>query len=165
MSNRLSIEFKVLHFLVTYFYLGTASKAPGTFGTIGAVLTWALMNAIFGKDYSIQLKCGVITALTVLAWFIIAQYEKLTQTHDDGSIVIDEVVGYLIAAIWVKFTWQAAVILFVLFRFFDIVKPWPISVIDQKTPGALGTLLDDLVAGLFSLLAYGILKQVVAVYL
>jgi phosphatidylglycerophosphatase A len=68
--------------------------------------------------------------------------------HDPGEIVIDEVIGYVIAATWLPLTWQTFVAAFVVFRLFDIWKPFPIRQIDQKAKGGLGTVLDDVAAGI-----------------
>ena len=77
-------------------------------------------------------------------------YERTYQVHDPKEIVIDEVVGYVIAMTWLPLTWQSFLAAFVMFRFFDILKPGPIRRIDQKVKGGLGTVLDDVAAGLIS---------------
>ena len=92
-------------------------------------------------------------ASVVLLFFAVAiaeVYEMMTGHHDTGEVVIDEVVGYVIALTWLPPTWQFFVAGFVVFRIFDIWKPYPISVMDQKIRGGLGTILDDVAAGLVS---------------
>lgn len=89
--------------------------------------------------------------------YIAQRYETFTAAHDPGEVVIDEVAGYVIAMTWLPLTWQSFVAAFVVFRFFDILKPYPINRIDQKVSGGLGTMLDDVAAGLVS----NILLQVV----
>ena len=68
--------------------------------------------------------------------------------HDRQEIVIDEVAGFLITMAMIPLTWQTWVAGFLLFRFFDAVKPWPISVLDKKVKGGLGVVVDDVAAGL-----------------
>lgn len=75
-------------------------------------------------------------------------YEAVTGTHDPGEIVIDEVVGYVVTMTWLPKTGLFLLAGFLLFRFFDIVKPYPIRIIDQKVRGGMGTVLDDVAAGL-----------------
>jgi phosphatidylglycerophosphatase A len=70
--------------------------------------------------------------------------------HDFGGIVWDEIAGYLVTMLFVPFSWAAVLIGFLLFRLFDIFKPWPICILDQELGGGLGIMLDDLLAGLFS---------------
>jgi phosphatidylglycerophosphatase A len=74
-------------------------------------------------------------------------YELQYQSHDNPEVVIDEVAGYLVAMFWMPHTWQAFLISFFLFRFLDILKPPPLSWIDQGVRGGFGVVLDDLVAG------------------
>ena len=70
--------------------------------------------------------------------------------HDSKMIVIDEVAGQWIALLPAALNPALILIAFILFRFFDILKPWPISFIDKKVPGALGVMGDDIIAGLFA---------------
>ena len=72
--------------------------------------------------------------------------------HDHGAIVWDEVVGLLITLIAVPAGWLWIIVGFALFRFFDIVKPWPIKWLDSKVSGGFGIMIDDVVAGIFSLI-------------
>lgn len=91
----------------------------------------------------------VLTAL--LGIWICAQAAKKLGVHDHQGIVWDEMVGYWITMIAVPVSALTVLLGFILFRFFDIVKPWPIGEIDRKVTGGLGIMLDDIVAGLFSL--------------
>jgi phosphatidylglycerophosphatase A len=71
--------------------------------------------------------------------------------HDDSSIVWDEIAGMMITMLAVPLSWQTLLIGFVLFRFFDILKPWPISYLDKHVHGGFGIMIDDVLAGLFAL--------------
>jgi len=75
---------------------------------------------------------------------------KKLDEHDFGGIVWDEIAGYLITMWLVPFSWQAMVLGFILFRFFDILKPWPIKWVDRQVHGGLGIMLDDVLAGVFA---------------
>ena len=89
------------------------------------------------------------TLLLVLFAVVIAQlHENFKGEHDSKEIVIDEIVGYLIAMTWLPLNWISLGLAFVLFRFFDILKPWPIREIDQRVGGGLGVVVDDVAAGI-----------------
>jgi phosphatidylglycerophosphatase A len=118
---------------------------PGTFGTLwGVLLAWLLLPL----GWPIYL--SVTFVLIVAAIWSAIQYEKITLRHDPQEIVIDEVVGYLVTMIAVPATGKALLAGFISFRFFDIVKPFPIGWVDRKIPGGWGTVLDDLLAGIFA---------------
>ncbi|MDP2391816.1 MAG: phosphatidylglycerophosphatase A [Methylococcaceae bacterium] len=133
-------------FLAFGFGSGLAKKAPGTFGTLAAVpLYLALVQAQSLMVYS------VVTLLVILVgvWICGQAAEKLGE-HDFGGIVWDEIAGFLVTMCLVPFTWQAVALGFILFRVFDIVKPWPIRWIDRQVHGGLGIMLDDVLAGVFA---------------
>lgn len=132
-------------FLAFGFGSGLARKAPGTFGTVAAIPLYCLLA---------QAPLPIYSLLTVLVtgvgiWICGVAAEKLAE-HDFGGIVWDEIAGYLITLWLVPFSWAAVFWGFVLFRFFDIVKPWPIRWIDRKVHGGLGIMLDDVLAGVFA---------------
>jgi len=133
-------------FLAFGFGSGLAKKAPGTFGTLAAVpLYLALVQAQSLIVYS------VVTLLVILVgvWICGQAAEKLGE-HDFGGIVWDEIAGFLVTMWLVPFTWQAVALGFILFRVFDIIKPWPIRWIDRQVHGGLGIMLDDVLAGVFA---------------
>jgi phosphatidylglycerophosphatase A len=122
--------------------LGYLPRAPGTWGTLGAIPLWWAMARLAPWE------SAVITALIALASIWIAhQAERIYGAHDVQHIVIDEVAGMLVAAIGVPFAWPEVVAAFVLFRLFDMVKPGPIRWLDQNVGGGLGVVLDDIAAG------------------
>jgi len=133
-------------FLAFGFGSGLAKKAPGTFGTLAAVpLYLALVQVQSLIVYS------VVTLLVILVgvWICGQAAEKLGE-HDFGGIVWDEIAGFLVTMWLVPFTWQAVALGFIMFRVFDIIKPWPIRWIDRQVHGGLGIMLDDLLAGVFA---------------
>jgi len=95
---------------------------------------------------------GVTALLFTAGVWLCAKTSKDLGVHDHGGIVWDEVVGYLITMIALPREWLWIACGFLLFRFFDIVKPWPIRWLDRHVGGGLGIMLDDLVAGLFALI-------------
>jgi len=132
-------------FLAFGFGSGLAKKAPGTCGTIAAIPVYYLFAQANNLIYSLL----TIIATVVGVWFCDLAAKKLNE-HDFGGIVWDEVAGYLITMWFVPCTWQTMIIGFVLFRFFDILKPWPIKWIDKQVHGGLGIMLDDVLAGVFA---------------
>jgi phosphatidylglycerophosphatase A len=133
----------LIQLAATGFLVGKIRIMPGTFGTLwGLPLVWFLAQG--GPVFYM-----VAAVLLLFVSAVIADlYEQVTSSHDPGEVVIDEVVGYVIAMTWMPLTWQAFAAAFLLFRFFDILKPYPISLIDRRVPGGLGTILDDVAAGL-----------------
>lgn len=142
-------------FLGLGFGSGLAPKAPGTFGTVAALPIYWLI-----KDLPLAIYL-VITLLAFIAGIWICQQSADWLGKDDPSAVVwDEIVGYLITMIAAPSGWQWIVLGFVLFRLFDIVKPWPISWADKSLHGGLGIMVDDVIAGLFA----GIILQLLYFY-
>ena len=134
----------LIEMLATFFYVGKSPKAPGTVGTAATVPLWFILAYYFHAIWYM-----VIVFLLLIAGIYICQaYENRKQSHDSKEIVIDEVVGYLITMTWLPLTWQSALLGFILFRFFDIVKPPPIRQLDQKVKGGVGVMIDDVAAGI-----------------
>lgn len=132
-------------FLGLGFGSGLAPKAPGTFGTIAAIPVYLLMQPLGLELYIL---------LTILAFFVgitICQQSADWIGKDDPSAVVwDEIVGYLVTMIAAPQGWEWVLLGFVLFRFFDILKPWPISIADKELHGGFGIMLDDVIAGIFA---------------
>lgn len=134
---------KLIEHFVTVGGLGRLPKAPGTFGTLAGIpLAYGLSLA--GPVFYL----AATIVILILAVFACEIHERQTAKHDAQHIVIDEVVGYLIAFAWLPLTWQSLLAAFVVFRFFDILKPYPISVLDARVKGGLGVMIDDVAAGL-----------------
>jgi phosphatidylglycerophosphatase A len=132
-------------FLAFGFGFGLAKKAPGTFGTLAAIPIYWLFAQTSSIVYSLLTLIVTISGI----WICDVAAKKLDE-HDFGGIVWDEIAGYLITMILVPCTWQTMMMGFVLFRFFDILKPWPISWLDRQVRGGLGIMLDDVLAGVFA---------------
>ena len=134
-----------IHFLAFGLGSGAAPKAPGTFGTLAAVPLFLLMQNFSDVQYLIML---VVTSL--IGIYLCGKTSKDLGVHDHSGIVWDEFVGFWIT-MWLAPTgWQYIVLGFVLFRLFDILKPWPISWVDKHVHGGFGIMLDDILVGLMS---------------
>ena len=127
------------------FGAGLIKTAPGTFGTIAAIPVYLLF---------VQTPFAIYSALTIMVTLLgikICEEASILLGEDDfKGIVWDEIAGYLVALWFVPFSWTAVGLGFLLFRFFDIVKPFPIKWVDQHVKGGLGVMLDDVLAGLFA---------------
>ena len=130
--------------LVIAFGLGTglSARAPGTFGTLLAIPLWWALSAVDPVVYLLIAGCAFVFGV----WICDRAVARLAR-HDHPGIVIDEIVGFLVALAAVPLNLGWLIAAFVLFRFFDIVKPWPISWLDREVRGGLGVMLDDLAAG------------------
>ncbi len=134
----------VANFFALGFGLGLAPKAPGTFGTLAGLPLLLVMPSTFGSYLLVVL---VLFAFGVWCCDVCTRYLGV---HDHGAIVWDEVVGYLITMVALPVTWPWMLAGFVVFRFFDIIKPWPISWLDRRVHGGLGIMVDDVLAGIFA---------------
>ncbi len=133
-------------FIATGFYSGYLPKAPGTWGSLVGLLLFFLLHTL-----NLQIYLAVVAAIFVIGTFAAGEAEKIMDRKDPGLVVIDEIVGILITMIAIPATPLAMALGFILFRIFDIWKPFPIRLIDQRFHGGLGIMLDDIVAGIFSL--------------
>jgi phosphatidylglycerophosphatase A len=138
------------HLLAFGFGAGLAPRAPGTAGTLVALPFWLLLSLLPPPAYAVT-----VTALFMLGCWLCGESARLLGVHDHPGIVFDEIVGFLAACtpllllpLAAQPLWLLAA--FVLFRLFDILKPWPISALDRSLHGGLGIMLDDLLAGLFT---------------
>jgi phosphatidylglycerophosphatase A len=134
-------------FLAFGFGSGLSRYMPGTIGTLAAVPVYWLLIQFDNIIYS------ALTILSIIVGIKLCDYaaSKL-KVHDFGGIVWDEVAGFLITMWLVPFSWINVVYGFILFRFFDIIKPWPIKWIDHHVHGGFGIMLDDVLAGVFALI-------------
>ena len=129
--------------IATCFGAGLVRWAPGTVASALALpLAWLL------RSYTGTLGLAVATlVLIAIGIWAAGACERRTGTRDSSAIVIDEVAGQFVALLLVPPTIALYAVGFVLFRLFDVVKPWPISLLDRRVKGGLGVMLDDIVAG------------------
>jgi phosphatidylglycerophosphatase A len=128
--------------------VGYAPVAPGTAGSLVAVPLVPLLGTLATRHGLVVWGLAVAAIVGIAIWAA-GRAEPLFG-HDAGKIVVDEVAGMVVASCFVPATWTAAAIVFVLFRLFDVWKPYPAGVVDRTWPGGLGVVGDDLVAGLYA---------------
>ena len=133
------------HFLALGFGSGLAPFMPGTFGTLAAVPVVILCGLLPYAAFVL------LTAVAcVIGIKICGQTASDMGVHDHSAIVWDEVAGFMLTMLLVPLSWQTLLAGFVLFRLFDILKPWPISYLDRHVHGGLGIMLDDILAGVLA---------------
>ncbi len=127
---------------------GYLPKAPGTWGSLVGILLWLALGRLRLAAY-----LAVVLALLVMGVIAAGAAEKIVDRPDPGLVVIDEIVGQLIVLTGAPPQLPVIIAAFVLFRFFDILKPYPAGWLDRHIHGGLGIMLDDAMAGLYGLLA------------
>ncbi|MDO9181534.1 MAG: phosphatidylglycerophosphatase A [Bacteriovorax sp.] len=150
-DNRPSLKRLDILFL-SFFGSGYLPIAPGTWGTI-ATLPFLYGIGRFNPPYFLFIPLLII--VTIISSFVAESVQKELKLHDPQWIVIDEVLGMTTAWLFIQtHNFLHLIILAVLFRFFDIVKIWPASFFDQKIKHGAGTILDDIVSGIYAGLIY-----------
>lgn len=134
------------HFLALGFGAGLAPRAPGTFGTLAAIPIFILMHLYL--DHTAYLVLTIV--LAILGIWVCAVTDRALGTSDHGAIVWDEIIGFLLTMFLAPLAWWSVLAGFLLFRFFDILKPFPISWFDEHVKGGVGTMLDDVLAGIYA---------------
>ncbi len=135
-----------LHLLSLGFGSGLSPHAPGTMGTLVAVPMYLLLGQL---DLIVYLM--VILGGFILGVYVCNYTSKALGVHDHSGIVWDEIIGYWITMIAVPaLTWEWILAGFVLFRLFDIIKPWPVNIADKHLSGGFGIMIDDVLAGLYA---------------
>ncbi len=133
--------------VATFFGAGLSPRAPGTVGSAASLVLWAPL-VLWGAPLLVRV---VVVAVVFGLGVVASQRVVALRGEDPQIVVIDEVAGMGVALL---FPWASPWYLlvgFVLFRFFDIVKPWPVSWADRRVGGGLGVMLDDMLAGLYAL--------------
>ena len=140
--------------IATGFYSGYLPKAPGTWGSLVGLVLFFLLHSL-----NLEMYLAVVAGIFFVGTFAAGEAEKIMDRQDPGLVVIDEIVGILVTMIAVPATPLTMVLGFILFRIFDIFKPFPISLVDQRFHGGLGIMLDDIVAGIYSLIILQLLVR------
>lgn len=152
----MKIKFFLAKFFSSLFYIGFIKKAPGTFGSIGAVI----LIYPFLQNITFYEQQYILFATLFLGTIASAHYMEITKKMDPKEIVIDEVLGVWLCIFINQYfapEMQLEILVvasLVLFRFFDILKPFPINIIDSKMKNALGVMLDDVLAGIFASIVF-----------
>lgn len=139
---------KIFMFIATGAYSGYLPKAPGTWGSMAGVLLWLPLSNLTLPAYS-----AIVAALFIAGTVAAGAAEKIVDRGDPGLVVIDEIVGQLIALALIPHHLVAILAAFALFRFFDILKPFPVGWLDQHIHGGMGIMLDDVAAGVYAFAA------------
>jgi phosphatidylglycerophosphatase A len=134
-----------IHFLAFGFGSGLSPIAPGTMGTLAAIPLYYFLIQFGDLIYLL------LTVFVTLIGIVICDISsKKLGVHDHSGIVWDEIAGYFITMLFVPHTWYWALAGFVLFRVFDIWKPFPILWFDQHVGGGLGIMVDDVLAAIYA---------------
>ena len=139
---------KLVLFLSSNSGLGYAPIASGTFGTLAGIPAFYYLSRF---SWSLQLL--TLMAILFLSFWACDIAGKYYGEADDGRIVIDELIGYLITTAFLPFSWPAAILGFIWFRIFDITKPPPANWFDREMKNGLGVTLDDVIAGIYAAIA------------
>jgi len=140
----MNLKRRAVIFVSTGFYLGKIPFAPGTFGSLPGLFLCYIASLL-----------NFFSAAAFILFFILAavlisnEAEKIFKKKDPGCIVVDEMAGMGVALLGLPFNRQTAFAGFVLFRLFDIFKPFPVKTFEKRIPGGAGIVMDDVVAGIF----------------
>jgi len=142
-------------FLAFGFGSGLLTGAPGTMGTLAAVPI-AVLLAAFGIS-----PFWFIALTFLLGIWVCGRVSRRLGVKDYRGIVWDEMVGYWLAVAFVPFQWGWFLAAFILFRGFDILKPWPISLVEKSFEGGLGIMLDDVLAAVYTVLILAFIEMMI----
>jgi phosphatidylglycerophosphatase A len=131
--------------LATGLGVGYSPRAPGTLGTLVAIPVYYFLSNVPSPLYEITL-----IGFVFLSVWVSGNAEIFFGKKDDQRIVIDEIMGFLITMLWAPKTIRFVIIGFFLFRFFDILKPFPIRRLEKGFKGGFGVVLDDVLAGVYA---------------
>ena len=144
-------------YFVTIFFIGNAKFAPGTLGSLCGILIFYCLYNFFSVNPMYLF--FLISIIFILGWYFIFTYIQKNKIHDPSEIIIDEFLGQILSLIPLLFFknfklnhdyfLELLIFAFLIFRFFDILKPWPINIID-RSKSSLSIMMDDIVAGLFT---------------
>lgn len=146
-------------FVATWFGSGLMPKAPGTWGTLAA-LPPAFIIYVFGGP--LVMFVASIAAFAAGVWASSA-YATASGKPDPSEVVIDEVAAMWLVLSLVQFSWIVWIMAFACFRFFDVLKPWPINLADSKLKGGFGIMFDDIIAAVYAMLAVTALVYLIKV--
>ena len=155
---------KIKEFLFTAFYAGYSPVAPGTMGALVAMMIYIAENLVFssighdifppafgGREQQLHIFNFIFLLIIIYPSIKLADSaEKFYNTKDPQQVVIDEVLGYWTGVLFIPFSFSYAIIAFILFRFFDITKPFPARYF-ESLHGGFGIIMDDIIAGIYTL--------------
>lgn len=142
-----------LYFIAFGFGSGAIPFAPGTFGTLIAIPFYLLIRPI-----NIYFYLALVLIFIMISSIICDRVSREMKVHDHPGINIDEFVGFFVTMIYAPSSWIWIIIGFILFRVFDILKPWPIRWLDENIKGGFGIVFDDVIAGIYASLILQLLS-------
>ena len=131
-------------FVATGFFIGSIPVAPGTFGSLIGLPVCFLLSRL---NFLHSLICILVFILFAIG--IASAAEKILKQKDPGQIVIDEIAGLMVALAGLPFNLKTVLAGFIIFRVFDILKPFPIRILEKRVGGGSGIVLDDVLAGVY----------------
>ncbi|MBI5810165.1 MAG: phosphatidylglycerophosphatase A [Deltaproteobacteria bacterium] len=138
----------LVKFLASGAYAGYSPVAPGTVGTL-----WGAAIVFFLKGVSPYSYAAITAAVTLASIYLAGQAIEIYAKKDPPHVVCDEISGYLVSFFLMPFSFFNIILLFLLFRIFDILKPYPAGAIDERLPGGAGVVLDDVASGVYANIA------------
>ena len=145
-----------LHWIAFGAGAGLVPRAPGTAGTAVAIPVYLAIGSQPAAVYALAVACVAVAGV-----WACGRTARDLGAHDHPGIVLDEIAGFLVTMTALPFEWPWIVAGFVAFRFFDIVKPWPISLVDRRIGGGLGIMLDDVMAGVLACAALHVVRYMI----
>jgi phosphatidylglycerophosphatase A len=131
-------------FVATGFFIGTVPFAPGTFGSLIGLPVCFLLSRLNLLQSVISILVFILFAIGIAS-----AAEKILKQKDPGQIVIDEIAGLMVTFAGLPFNFKTALAGFIIFRVFDILKPFPIRILERRVGGGTGVVLDDVLAGVY----------------
>jgi phosphatidylglycerophosphatase A len=144
------------HFLAFGFGVGNLAGAPGTYGTLVAIPMYLLV-----AHFSWPLYALLVLVMSLFGCYICHVATRDLKVHDHPGIVWDEIVGFFITIFLLPPTFWWIIAGFVVFRFFDILKPWPIRWLDQNINNGIGVMADDVLAGIYGCILLNVLRLII----
>lgn len=151
-------KLKPENLIASFLGMGYLPKAPGTWGSLGALGLYYLLPGEIFEFWNLMYYLPTLLLFSLFAVFISSKAER-SLGHDAPAIVIDEVCGFFTAASFLPKTFMVGIYAFVLFRVFDIAKPFPVN-ISQKLPRGWGIVVDDILAGVYALIILQIINAI-----
>lgn len=162
MSDPNSMHFSLknpAHFIALGFGSGLLRPAPGTWGTLAAVPLYIAFS--YWNPYGLDGFLIFICLALGLGIYVCGKTASDAGVHDHSAIVWDEIVGYFITLIALSPTMLNMLLAFILFRFFDIIKPWPIRNLDRSVQSGFGIMIDDVIAGMMACIVLHLLQPLI----
>ena len=156
MKHKKDRTIKLAKSLATGLGAGYLPWAPGTFGTLWGVLIFLCLSHYPALVYII-----ITAILFAIGVYVSRQTAMELSIKDPSCVVIDEIVGFMVASWFVPFTWQNLILIFILFRLFDILKPFPIKRIEKLKHG-WGIMLDDVMAGAYAWIVWALVHVIMS---